>query len=414
MPKYFYQAKTPHGKVIHGNLEANTLQDVRLRLQSQGLTPLKVLSASQVQGFVSSQNKSASSRSLLQPRVSLRQLQIFTQQFSTLIYAGLPILDALQILIGHTPKNRPLYSVLSQVKMKIEGGQPLSQAMQSFPKVFDAFYVSMITAGEKGGLLDKVLGRLADALEKKKKLRKDILSASFYPLIIMIFSMLVMIGVFIFVVPQFAQIYQKSNQQLPGITLVVIHASNIIRSYWHGILLGIIGLPLTLLYSYKNPQARKFWDTLFVHTPLLKILVQKSSIAYFTQTLSSLLSAGVHMLEAIEIASDTAKNVFYKNILKKSSVAVKQGMNFSAYLKTQSDYIPSMLTQMIVVGEQSGNIDLMLEKVALFYEEEVDRALKNFMSLIEPLLIVVFGLVIAFVVLSIYLPILNISQTIGG
>ena len=198
------------------------------------------------------------------------------------------------------------------------------------------------------------------------------------------------------------------------ITLGVIQASKIVRTYWYGILLGMVGIPFICFYSYRSPVGRRFWDTFLAHVPFLKVLIQKSAIAYFTQTLSSLLNAGVHMLDSIKIASETANNVFYQNILEKSSDAIKQGVSFSTYLQSQSSYIPSMLTQMIAVGEQTGNIDLMLEKVAQFYEEEVESAVKDIISLMEPLMIVAFGIIIAFVVLSIYLPIFNTSHLIGS
>ena len=413
MPKYFFKAKNLQGKIVHGTLDANSKQEAQLHLQSRQLIPIKVLAASQVQNFISTQKQSSFLNFLSQPSVSLRQLQIFSRQFSTLIQAGLPIVDSLQILTGQFPKSNALRDILVQIKIKIESGQSLSQAMLSFPKAFDSFYVSMVKAGESGGVLDKILQRISNALEKKRKIRKDIISASFYPAIVIIFSTVVMMGVLLFVVPQFAELYQNSKQQLPGITLMTLKASSIIRSYWHGILLSLFGLPLILFYSYQNLSMRRFWDTLFAHTPFIQSLVQKSSITYFTQTLSSLLHAGVHMLEAIRIASQTSTNIFYKDIFERSLKAVEQGATFSSYLQSQSTYIPSMLTQMIVVGEQSGNMDLMLEKVALFYEEELESTLKRIISLIEPLLIVIFGIMIAFVIISIYLPIFKASSALG-
>ena len=414
MPKYLYQAKALNGKIIHGHLQAKNAEEAKLLLQNKKLIPLKILVASQVQNFISARSKSSFSGSFFEPKVSLKQLQVFTQQFATLIYAGLPILEALQILITHLPKTKVLYRVLSQVKMRLEEGQNLSQAMEAFPKVFDAFYINMVKAGEKGGVLDKVLRRLANTLEKKRKLRKDMISASLYPLTIMTFSILIMMGVFVFVIPQFAQIYQKSNQQLPMMTSWVLHISNMVRLYWHIILFGMLAVPFMFFYSYQTSSGRRFWDTFLAHFPFLKALIQKSSIAYFTQTLSSLLNAGVHMLESIGIASETCNNIFYQNILEKSSNAIKQGASLSNYLNSQSSYIPAMLTQMIAVGEQSGNIDFMLEKVAQFYEEELESIIKNILSFIEPMMIIVFGFVIAFIILSIYLPIFNSSQFIGS
>ena len=412
MPRFFYQAKNPQGETIQGALDAKDQQDAQLQLQTRKLIPLKILTASQVQSFVSSQKHSSPFSSLLEGRVGLKQLQIFTRQFATLIHSGIPIVEALQILAGHLPKSTILYKILVQIKVKIEGGQNLSQAMLSFPGTFDSFYIGMIRAGESGGLLDKVLQRLATALEKKRKLRRDMFSASFYPLAVLLFALLVMMGIFIFVVPQFAQLYQKSNQQLPAITLWTIQISRVMRENWQTILFGLLGVPVALVFSYRHPPVRRFWDTAFAHIPIIKELVQKSAVTYFTQTLSSLLHAGVHMLDAIRIASSTSNNIFYEDIFKRSLGAVQQGRPLSHYLQSQSTYIPPMLTQMIVVGERSGNIDMMLEQVANFYEEEMESTIKGMLSLIEPLLIIVFGILIAFVIISIYLPIFNIANVI--
>ena len=413
MPKYLYQAKTLQGKIVQGDLKANSKQEAQAFLQARQLIPIKILVASQIQSFASQQSQSTFFGSLFEPRVSLRQLQIFTRQFATLIHAGLPLVDTLQILTSHESKSSSLYKILRQVKMKIESGQNLSQAMLAFPKAFDTFYISMVKAGESGGILDKVLNRLSETLEKKRKLRQDMLSASFYPCAVMIFSSLVIVGIFVFIVPQFAEMYQKSNQQLPAMTQFTLQTSKIIREHWKMILFGILGSPLAFFYSYQSLGARRFWDTLFANFPFTKSLVQKSSITYFTQTLSSLLHAGVHMVESISIAARTCNNIFYQDIFEKSLGAIKQGTALSTYLQAQSSYIPSMLIQMIVVGEQSGNMDFMLDKVAKFYEEQVENTIKRIISLIEPLLIVVFGVMIAFVVLSIYLPIFNASSIVG-
>ncbi len=399
MPRFMYQAKSAVGQVQIGQMEGSDEADVRNQLRNAKLTPLRVIPAPGM------------NRSFRLQMVSSKDLQIFTRQFSTLINAGIPVVDALKML-AEGKRNPVLKDAANKVRNSIEGGKRLGDAMAAIPEVFDRFFVNMVRAGEEAGILDGILNRLSIYLEKSEKIKKQVKGAMMYPAIIMVVAAVVVAGILVFVIPQFQEMYKGAGQELPGITQMVVAMSDFLRHKWYFVIAGIIGIPYGLMLYYKTPDGRELFDKLFIKLPLFGELIQKSSIAKTTRTLSTLLSSGVSVVDALEIAARTAGNKVIEDALARSKDSVMSGRPLAAPLAKEPMF-PDMVTQMITIGEQSGTLDVMLGKIADFYEDDVENAVKALTSLIEPLLMVFLGGIIAFLVTSMYLPIFNMASLQG-
>jgi type IV pilus assembly protein PilC len=406
MAKFMYQARNLAGKIQVGSIDAADENDLRNRLKAQNLTVLKVMTAPSAKAATKNQGFSFGGG------VSSKDLQIFTRQFSTLINAGIPVVDCLKML-SEGKRNPTLKDAASRVKASIESGKRLGDSMAAHPKVFDRFYVNMVRAGEEAGILDGILMRLSTYMEKAEKIRKQVQGALVYPAAIMFVASIVVVGILVFVIPQFQELYKGAGKELPLITQMVVAISNLFITKWYLVLAGAVGIPYFLVQYYKSAEGKNTMDRIFIRVPLFGELIQKSAIAKMTRTLATLLSSGVSVIEALDIASKTAGNAVIEEALNRCKESVTSGKPLAAPLMKEP-MIPDMVTQMISIGEQSGSMDVMLGKIADFYEDDVENAVKAMTSMIEPLLMIVLGGIIAVLVTSMYLPIFDMANLQSG
>lgn len=405
MARFQYQAKSVSGQIVSGDIEASNQKDAIIRLRAQQLIPLKVAKGK------SSGGKADASVGMFSATVKSKDLQIFTRQFATLINAGIPVVDALKIL---SEGLRPglLREASIKVKSSIESGKRLADSMAQVPRVFDKLYVNMIQAGEEAGILDGILQRLAIYMEKSEKIKSQVKGALFYPILILIVAIGVIAGILIFILPKFMEFFSSAGQEPPALTQMVIALSNSLIQKWYIYLACIIGGPYLLLGWIKTPDGKKAFDRIVLKIPVAGEVVQKSAIARLTRTLSTLLSSGVSLMEAIDIAAKTSGNSVIEESLMRCKTSVSNGRTFAAPLYKEKAF-PDMVVQMISIGEQSGTLDIMLGKIADFYEDEVEAAVKGMTSLLEPLMMVFLGGIIAVLVLAMYLPIFNMGNVVG-
>jgi len=345
--------------------------------------------------------------------VSSKELAIFTRQFSVMIDAGLPLVQCLEILAGQQ-ENKSFEKILTGVRSAVESGQTLSSAMRQYAKVFDPLYVNMVEAGETGGILDTILQRLSAYIEKNVKLKRAVQSALIYPVAVLFIAFSVIVLLLWKVVPIFATLFAGLGAELPLPTRVVIGLSNFIGSiYGLVILVVFIGTAVALKYWYETPTGRFALDTVLLHLPLIGMLLRKIGVARFTRTLGTLISSGVPILEGLDITARTAGNAVIEQAIQKTRKAVEAGRTLVDPLK-ETNVFPSMVTQMIGVGEQTGAMDAMLSKIADFYEDEVDAAVKDLLTALEPLMIVFLGGVVGGVVISMYMPLFSMVAKLSG
>lgn len=406
MAKYVYHAKASDGQVQTGTMDAQSEFEVAAKLRTQKLVPLKVSSAPRVTA------QSLQSFSFSSASVSSKDLQIFTRQFATLINSGIPVVDALKML-SEGKRNVTLKEAAQKVRISIESGKRLGDAMGQVPKVFDRFYVNMVRAGEEAGILDGILNRLAIYMEKSEKIKKQVKGAMVLPGAIIGVAALVISGIMVFIIPKFQELYKSSGQELPALTQMVVNISDFLIKKWYYVLMGLIGGPWFFLSWYKTDEGKETCDRLFINAPIFGEIIQKSSVARMTRTLSTLLSSGVGVIEALDIAAKTAGNRVIEEALVRCKESVISGKPLAAPLAKEK-VIPDMVTQMISIGEQSGSMDTMLSKIADFYEDDVENAVKSMTSLIEPLLMVFLGGAVAVILIAMYLPIFNMGNIAGG
>lgn len=345
-------------------------------------------------------------------KIPSKDLQIFTRQFATLINAGIPIVDSIRIL-GEGTSHLVIKEVAARLRLSLEQGKRLSEAMTFFPRIFDRLYCNMIKAGEEAGILDSILMRLATYIEKAEKIKSQVKGAMIYPIIILFVAGCVISAILLFVVPQLQELFSSAGGELPALTQMIIVASDAFKNYWYMIIGAVVGVVTLLNKWFETEGGKKFLDITLLKVPVVSDLVLKSSIARMTRTLSTLLAAGVGVVEALEIAAKTSGNHVVEMTLLRCKESVIQGKSLAAPLGREK-LIPDMVSQMIGVGEQSGTIDQMTGKIADFYEEEVEVAVKNLTSVIEPILMVFLGVIIAVLVVAMYLPIFKMGEVIGG
>lgn len=407
MPLFEFQAKTDDGRIVKGELDAANESEARIRMRAQRLTPLRIEARKGGAGGGFNLQKMA----IFGDSVSQKDLQVFTRQFSVLVSAGVPIVQSLEAM-SRGARSAGMSNVLKGVCQDVERGRRLGDALASRPAVFDRLYVNLVRAGEEGGVLDAVLNRLASYIETSVKLKGKVKSALFYPIAIMVVAVIVIIFIMIFVVPKMSAMFVQSGQQLPALTQWVIDASNFVQHYWYMMVATMVAVPLFTKMYYDTDNGRKVCDAIFIEIPVFGDLIKKSAIARFSRTLATLLSSGVRIIDALEISSATTGNWMIEKALLETKDQVSRGKTLAEPL-AKIPYFPNMVTQMISIGEQTGNIDQMLSKVADFYEDEVSNATDAMTSLLEPILMVVLGGIIAVIVVAMYLPIFNMAQTIG-
>ncbi|MGC1512005.1 MAG: type II secretion system F family protein [Acidimicrobiales bacterium] len=399
-----YKVRDREGRVLQGSLEADNHELVVNKLRQMGYTPINV----------ERHDLSALKKDLTIPgfgaRVGLKDVAIFSRQFATMINSGLSLLRALNIL-GDQTENPALAKILTQVRMDVEKGTSLSQALARHPKAFNRLYIAMVRAGEIGGMLDSVLLQLASTIEKQVELRRKIVSAMTYPVAVLMLVLLIVTAMLIFVVPTFEGLYADLDSPLPAPTKMLLTVSSFMTTFAPLIILAVVGLVFLFKRWIASDKGRAIWDAFKLRVPIFGKLVRKTALTRFSRTLASLLSAGVPILEALEITAETVGNAVVAKAVREVQVGVRQGESMARPL-SQHAVFPPMVVQMLAVGEETGAVDTMLEKVADFYDQEIEALVDALTSLLEPLLIVVLGGVVGGMVVSLYLPMFNIINLI--
>lgn len=409
MPRFTYVAIDADNKTISGKTELPDRASVIAALQKQNLRPVSIKEVKAGGGMSMSFNLFEKNK------VKQDQLVIFTRQLSAMTGAGVPLLRSLTSLEKHA-EDEVMKKILGEIIKKVEAGSPLADALAKYPSTFNDIYVNMVRAGEAAGILDDILKRLALQQEKSAAIRKKIRSAMAYPLVLITITVLAFFGLMLFVIPQIGTILTDlggPDAELPGITLFMLGISNIITSFWYIIIPGFIGVIIGILRYIKTPRGKRLFDSLILKIPGVKTIVRKIAVARFARTFSALMGAGVAVLECLEVTSRAVGNVIYEDAIKKAALGVKNGKSLSAIIE-QDELFPAIVGQMLAVGEETGQTDIVLVKVADFYEEEVDLAIEGVSSIIEPVMIVVMGGMVGLIAASVMTPIASLSQNITG
>jgi type IV pilus assembly protein PilC len=399
MPKFAWEGRLPQGGFRKGELEGPNEMAVRAYLRQQQIIPTKIV-------------KKASEIKITLPfmkgKVKKKSLAIFTRQLATMIDAGLPLVQSLEIL-SQQEEDETFQEIISTIKNEVEGGATLAAALQKHPKVFDDMYVNLVVAAEEAGTLDVILSRLATHIEKMEELKKKIKSALVYPAMIVTVAIGVTIILMVFVVPVFEKLFAGIGSTLPMPTRVVIAISNIFKSYLPIVIAIVVALVIVLQRYYKTENGKRRIDGTILKLPIFGELLRKVAIARFARTLGTLVSSGVPILESLNIVAGAAGNKVVEEAILRGRISISEGQSISEPL-SQSGVFPMMVTQMISVGETTGSLELMLNKVADFYESEVDTAVATLSSMLEPVLMIFLGVIVGGLVISMYLPIFKMAS----
>jgi type IV pilus assembly protein PilC len=401
MPTYVFKGRNRLNEIVVGERVADNREALRQILRREQVTLTSVKEKGREVGIPKIGGRK---------KVKAKALSIFTRQFSVMIDAGLPLVQCLDIL-GQQQDNKHFQQVLMQVRQDVEEGSTLAAAMARHPKVFDQLYTNMVEAGETGGILDLILQRLSTFIEKIVKLKRDVVSALIYPSAVILMAIGAIAVIMVVVIPQFQNIFLGllgPGELLPLPTRIVVGISNFLAG-WGGlaILLTVIGIVVALRFYYKTPGGRRLLDALMLKLPVFGGIMRKIAVARFSRTLATLLSSGVPILQSLDITARTAGNVIIESAIMKVRAGVERGESFVEPLKA-TEVFPSMVAQMIGIGEQTGALDAMLGKIADFYEQEVDAAIANLLTLIEPILIGFLGVTIGSIVIAMYLPLFTL------
>ncbi len=401
MATYVFKAMDLTGAKATGEVEAESKQVVSDQLKQRGLIVLDIADKS----------KSAEIRLPFLDKIKATDLTIMTRQLATMVSSGMTILRALYVLEAQT-ESKPLAETIVKIRKDVEAGLPLSDALERHPKVFSPLYVAMCRAGETGGMLEDSLMRIADQLEKEDSLRRQIKSAMVYPGVVLTFALTVLIGLVTFLVPVFVGVFETFDGELPTITKFTVALSNAMKGYWWAFILGTAGA-VWLFRKWKSTyRGRGQWDAFRLRIPMqIGDIVQKVALARWSRTLSALVSAGVPLLAALDITAKTAGNRVIENAMTEVIESVKRGGTIADPLKAASVF-PGMVSHMVGVGEETGALDAMLSKIADFYEDQVAAAVKSLTSILEPVMLVVVGGIVGFVVISMYMPLFKVYDSI--
>ena len=405
MPETFsYKVRDKAGKLVEGQLEAENAQLVVSKLRSMGYVPIEI----------EQQGSKSLSRDLkipgLSDRIKLKDVSVFSRQFATMISSGLSMLRSLYILAEQT-ESKPLAEVVNQVRLDVERGASLSAALAKHPKAFNRLYVAMVRAGEAGGVLDSVLQRLATTIEKQVELRRKVKSAMTYPAVVSCLVLLLVTAMMLFVVPMFQNIFAALGGKLPLPTQILINVSNVVRKLWFIVFAAEAAAVFAFRKWINSEDGRKRWDTIKLKAPVFGPLAQKTALARFGRTLSALVRSGVPILESLDIVCETAGNWVVAKAVRDTQQPVTRGEPLSKRLEEHAVF-PPMVVQMMTVGEETGALDEMLDKIADFYDQEVEATVDALTSLIEPILIVIMGVVIGGMIIALYLPMFSVINLI--
>ena len=405
MAVFRWQGISPRGDTISGEMEATTRDAVVARLRAQRIQPIPAKIRERGKGL----DKDISIPGLGET-IKTRDVVVFTRQLGTMIDAGLPIVQCLDILAQQTD-NKKFRGVIRQLKEDVEAGSTFTEALRKH-KIFDDLFVNMISAGEVGGILDTILQRLSIYMEKSMKLKAKIKGAMIYPATIITVATGVTTVLLIWVIPVFAELFSSFGQALPAPTQFVINLSNFTIAYFPYLLAVVVAVAVALVQVYKTEGGRLWMDHAFLQMPVFGELIRKSSIARFTRTLSTLVSSGVPILDALLITAKTSGNKVVERAILATRLSISEGNSISEPL-VQSKVFPPMVCQMISVGESTGALDAMLQKIAEFYEDEVDIAVAGLVKLLEPVMIFILGVIIGGIVIAMYLPMFTLINKIG-
>jgi type IV pilus assembly protein PilC len=402
MPVYQWVGKNRKDEVQKGEIEAVSEEAVKAQLARQRINPTKVKKKPK---------DLFENVAFLQPKVKQRDVILFARQFSTMIDAGLPIIQCLDILYSQQ-SNTTFKKMLKEIKESVEGGSTLAEALKKFPKQFDNLFVNMIAAGEAGGVLDSILRRLAAYMEKAAKLKAQVKGAMTYPIVTLIIAVVVLAVILVFVIPVFEEMFADFGGELPMPTQIVVAMSDMAKSKIVYIIIGLFLFIIAFKKCYGTEKGRAVVDKLLLRVPVFGDLLRKVAVAKFTRTMGTMLASGVAILEALDIVAKTAGNKTVENAIYSVRKGIAEGRTMADPL-AQSGVFPSMVCQMISVGESTGALDAMLGKIADFYDEEVDQAVENLTALIEPFMLVFLGVTIGGLVVAMYLPIFKMAGAIS-
>ena len=402
MPIFLWEGKTPQGTVQKGENEAKDEATLRQMLKRQNIRPVKIKKKPK---------DLLEDIPFFQPKVKTKDLILFTRQFSTMIDAGLPLIQGLEILTNQM-ENPTFKKILTQVKSDVESGSTFADSLKKHPKVFDNLFVHLVAAGEMGGILDTILQRLAAYIEKNARLVSKVKGAMVYPSVIAMIALVVIVVMLVFVIPVFSEMFESFGGELPGLTAAVVNLSDFLRSNFF-YLIAIIG---ALIYIFKRLKATDRGEYLFdkylLKVPVVGDLIRKVAVSKFTRTLGTMISSGVPILDGLEVVAKTAGNRIVEEAIYNTKASISEGKTIADPLM-QSGVFPAMVCQMVAVGESTGALDAMLSKIADFYEDEVDSAVDALTSLIEPIMMIFLGGTVGTMLAAMYLPIFKIAGAVG-
>jgi type IV pilus assembly protein PilC len=402
MPIYVWQGKSKIGEMKSGELIAENAAVARLQLRKLGIFPQRIRE----------KRERAARRLTLRKKIPQKQIVIFTRQFATMINAGLPLVQCLNILAAQQ-ENAAFAKVIAQIKGDVESGQSLAEALKKHPKVFNELYINLVEAGETGGILDVILNRLSSYIEKTEKLKKKVKGAMVYPAVVLGVSVIVTAIILLFVIPVFEKMFSEVGQALPAPTRIVIGLSRFVSQNLLFMIIGAGAFIYLLRTFYRTARGKYLIDDLLLKLPVFGLLLRKVAVAKFTRTFGTMVSSGVPILEAMDIVAKSAGNKVVEKAVVKARASIAQGRTIAEPL-AESKVFPPMVTQMIGVGEASGELDTMLNKIADFYDDDVDAAVNTLTSMMEPIMMIVLGGVVGGLVISMYLPIFKMGEAITG
>ncbi len=403
MPVFLWEGKNRKGEIQKGEMEAANEESIRSNLNRLRVTPTKIKKKPK---------DLFENVSFLQPKVKQADIILFCRQFSTMIDAGLPIVQCLDILHAQE-ENKTFKRILKDIKNSVETGATLAEALKKYPGHFDDLFVNMVSAGEAGGILDVILKRLSTHLEKTARLKSKVKGAMTYPTITIIVAILVIAVIMVFVIPVFQEMFADFGKELPAFTTMVVNASNFTKANILYMIIALFIFIFALRRYYRTENGRVFIDRILLKLPVFGDLLRKVAVAKFTRTMGTLLASGVAILESLDIVAKTSGNKVVEKAIYNVRTGIAEGRTMSDPL-SESGVFPSMVCQMIAVGESTGALDAMLEKIADFYDEQVDQAVDNLTSMIEPFMMVFLGVTIGGLVVAMYLPIFKMAGAISG
>ena len=406
MAIFLWEGKTAQGRVLKGELEASNLEAVFAILRDRRIRPIPNRIREKGRGLDAEIKIPGFGE-----KIKARDLSVFTRQFATMIDAGLTIVQCLDIQTEQS-ESKVLRNTLRAIKQDVEGGSTLAEALRKHPKIFDDLYVNMVQAGEAGGVLNAILNRIALFIEKANKLKKKVKGAMIYPCTIIVVAIVVVAILLIFVIPVFAELYGSMGKALPAPTQITINISNWVRANCLYMIFVLVGIIVGIRFYYQTDNGQMTIDRLLLRLPVVGDLLRKVAVARFSQNMAILLSSGVPILDGLAITARTAGNRVIEKAIMDSRVSISQGRTVAEPLR-ESKIFPPMVCQMVAVGEHTGGLDNMLRKVAELYEDEVDDAVANLTALMEPMIMVILGVILGGLVISMYLPIFQLGSVVS-